>query len=78
MPSINIRLDKLELRQGTDSQRLSRIDADAATVRDRLAALAAGFDDEDRFADDGIQARWSLARRLAWCMRFRQIEGPRA
>ncbi len=59
------RIDRLELRRGTDEARHAAVQADASWVRERLTALAIAMKSAGTVPDMADRDRWT-----AWSERF--------
>lgn len=70
MSKLTSRLERMEAKRGDCAQRAARIAEDAELFRQKLAAMAAGFDDSDANLTMDAWAATSPAFRVAWAMRF--------
>jgi hypothetical protein len=68
--SLDLRLRRLELRNGDRDQQRRQVEDDAAMFRTRIVAISAGYTDDDRAPDLAARAKWSPAMRVAWAIRF--------
>lgn len=70
MPSLDVRLARVEQRQGVDDERRARTARDAEALRTKILAMADAFSEEDRHLSEQALAKDSRATRLAWALRF--------
>jgi len=68
--SLDPRIRRLELRDGDRDQHRRQVEDDAAIFRTPIGAIAAGYTDDDRAPEPAARAKWSLAMRVAWEVRF--------
>lgn len=65
MKTMQTRVDRLELRRGTDEARHAAVQADASWVRERIAAFAVAMQSAGTVPDMPDRQRWT-----AWNERF--------